>query len=70
MLRWKFGRALLWCCVTILVMPVLLLSAWYLIKFDIPYIHGGNVVLFRIMAALYWAVACFFIWGFELKNDK
>lgn len=61
---------MLWCCVTVLMIPVLLLSAWYLIAFDIPYVHSGNVVPVRIAALIYWAAAGVFIWGFEWKDNK
>lgn len=68
MIRWKYSRILFLFCLTVLVMPLFLLGGWYILAVDIPYIHSGHVVPVRLGALVYWAVATFFIFGFEVKD--
>jgi zinc transporter ZupT len=68
-IEWRSNKRLLWLTGLLsFSVPIMVLS-WFVVKFDLPLIHGGDVALFRTLAFIYWVAAGIFIFGFRLRQE-
>ena len=67
-MRWKLPKSLLVVLITIITVTTLAGMSWIFLKFNIPYVHGGDKFIVWCAAFFYWLVATVFIFGFELSE--
>lgn len=69
-LKWRFPKFVLWIVAIIFFSFPIYFFAWFLLKFDLPLIHGGDKVLFNVFAFVYWIASGIFIFGYKLRNNS
>ena len=69
-LKWRFSKKLLWILFAIAVLIPAVGAFWILVQFDIPFIHGGDRFIGRVILFLWWLSCTILIFGWRIENEK
>lgn len=68
-IKWILPKWLLYMLLFVILSLPLLAIFWFVAKFDLPFIHGGDGKMIYSIAFLYWLVCVFFIFGFKFVDS-
>jgi len=69
-LKWRFSKIVLWISLIIVIVLPLLAISWIMFRFDLPFIHGGDKLIGRLLIGTWWVFITIFIFGWRIRSHE